>query len=74
VIDSTPKTVDVKKERISSFATLTQADLNKFEQIVGKENIISDIDEINPFVMDFTKKYKGIGSIVLTPTTTEQIS
>jgi FAD/FMN-containing dehydrogenase len=32
------------------------------------------VDEINPFVRDFTNKYVGIGSVVLTPTTTEQIS
>jgi len=36
--------------------------------------VITDVDEINPFVRDFTNKYVGIGSVVLTPTTTEQIS
>lgn len=35
---------------------------------------MQDQDEINPFVRDFTNKYIGIGSIVITPTTTEQIS
>jgi len=35
---------------------------------------VSDLEEINPFVRDFTNKYIGIGSVVLTPTTTEQIS
>lgn len=37
-------------------------------------NVISEADEINPFVKDFTNKYVGIGSVVLTPSTTEQIS
>lgn len=41
---------------------------------MGAENVIIDGDEINPFVVDITRKYSGIGSIVLTPTTTEQIS
>lgn len=36
--------------------------------------MLSDTDEIDPFVRDFTNKYIGIGSVVLTPTTTEQIS
>ena len=53
---------------------LSQSDLQKFAEIVGPENVISDIDEINPFVRDFTNKYVGIGSIVLTPSTTEEIS
>ena len=38
---------------------------------MGAENVIIDGDEINPFVVDITRKYSGIGSIVLTPTTTE---
>lgn len=42
---SQPKTVDLKKER-KSFATLSQADLVKFEEIVGKENVLIDADEI----------------------------
>ena len=73
-VDSTPKTVDVKKERISVFNSLSNADLEKFSDLIGKENVITDVDEINPYVRDFTNKYVGIGSVVLTPTTTEQIS
>jgi predicted amidohydrolase len=69
--DSTPKTVDVKKDRISAFTSLSKADLDKFSELIGKENVITDVDEINPFVRDFTNKYVGIGSVVLTPTTTE---
>jgi len=41
---------------------------------VGAENVIQDVDEINPFVKDFTNKYVGIGSVVVTPLTTEHIS
>lgn len=36
--------------------------------------MISDVDEISPYVKDFTNKYVGIGSIVITPSTTEQIA
>lgn len=59
---------------MSVFTTISKADIARFAQIVGKENVIADADEIEPFVRDFTKKYKGIGSIVITPTSTEQIS
>ena len=31
-------------------------------------------DEITPFVRDFTNKYIGVGSVVITPVTTEQVS
>ena len=56
------------------FNSLSNADLDKFSDLIGKENVITDVDEINPYVRDFTNKYVGIGSVVLTPTTTEQIS
>lgn len=36
--------------------------------------MVQDIDEVAPFVMDFTKKYVGVGSVVILPTTTEQVS
>jgi len=65
--DSTPKTVDVKKARSEHFSTLSKADIAKFTEILGEMNVISEADEINPFVKDFTNKYIGIGSVVLTP-------
>lgn len=68
-----PKTVDVKKAR-KEFATLTNADIQRFTDILGSENVVQEIDEVAPYVMDFTKKYVGVGSVVLTPTTTEQVS
>ena len=69
-----PKTVDAKKPRGEHFAVLTQQDVDFFKNQIGETNVIEDTDEISPFVKDFTKKYMGIGSIVLTPSTTEEIS
>ena len=66
--------MDVKKERNFVFSTLSIADINYFKQTLGHENVLDDYDEINLFVRDFTKKYQGVGSVVLTPTSTEQIS
>jgi len=71
---STPKTVDAKKDRISKFKTITAQDIEKFGQVVGPQNVVTDTEEINPFVRDFTNKYIGVGSVVLTPSTTEEIS
>lgn len=69
-----PKTVDVKKERITHFSMIENQDISRFQGIVGKENVLVEQDEITPFVRDFTNKYIGIGSVVITPSTTEQVS
>ena len=53
---------------------LTTKDIDELRKIVGEANVIHDEDDIAGFVKDVTKKYIGIGSIVVTPTTTEQIS
>lgn len=39
--------------------------------MVGQENVIKDHDEIQPYNVDFTKKYSGKCSLVITPTTTD---
>jgi len=70
---TTQKTVDGKKER-KAFASLTNKDIRYFQELLGEKNVLIDADEIGSFVVDVTKKYKGDGSIVLTPETTEQVS
>lgn len=69
-----PQTVDGKKARDQKFATLTNDDILKFQQMIGEENVLLCPDEVSGFVVDVTKKYRGVGSIVLTPVTTEQVS
>lgn len=44
-----PQTVDLKKER-KNFATLSHADITKFRELIGQENVMLDADEIQPFV------------------------
>jgi len=68
---SAPKTVDTKKDRITKFKTLSAKDIEKFGEIAGPQNVVTDLEEINPFVRDFTNKYIGVGSVVITPSTTE---
>ena len=66
-----PKSVEKRKERNSVFSTLSNQDLKEFAKIVGADNVLVDNDEISPFVIDITRKFSGIGSVVVTPTTTE---
>ena len=56
------------------FTTLSAEHVEWFQSEIGKENVVLDGDEVSPFVIDITRKFSGIGSIVLTPTTTEQVS
>jgi hypothetical protein len=56
------------KARHSKFEVLSNKDIKMFEDLIGPENVLTDTDG---FVVDVTKKFSGIGSIVLTPTTTE---
>jgi D-lactate dehydrogenase (cytochrome) len=52
-------------------------DINYFKDVVGLENVLTSLtgdDDLQPFNIDFTKKYKGNSQVVLMPTTTEQIS
>ena len=64
----------MKKPRSDAFKVLTTKDIDELKKILGAGNVIQDEDDIDGFVKDITKKYIGIGSIVLTPSTTEEIS
>ena len=63
--------IDLKKQRNFKFEVLTNKDISSFEEFIGAENVLLDVEG---YVRDVTKKYEGVGSIVLTPTSTEQIS
>jgi hypothetical protein len=63
--------VDVKTARDTKYKVIDQADLAQFQSIVTDKNVFQASDEISPFVVDFTKKYKGVGSVVITPESTE---
>ena len=58
--------------RHSHFSVLTNKDIQKFKDLIGEQNVI--MDDISGFVRDITKKFTGDGSIVLTPTSTEQVA
>jgi FAD/FMN-containing dehydrogenase len=56
------------------FEKLNDQDIVYFKNIVGAQNVIIEKEEIEPYNIDFTKKYKGTCSMVITPTSTEEIS
>ena len=60
-----------RKARHEKFEVLSNKDIKMFQDLIGPENVLTDTDG---FVVDVTKKFSGVGSIVLTPTTTEQVS
>ena len=66
--------MEKRRERNSDFATLTNNDIIKLAEIVGKENVMIDADEISFFTTDITRKFSGLGSVVVTPRSTEQVS
>lgn len=66
--------MDAKKQRALKFAVLSNEHIDAFKACIGEENVLMCEDEVAGFVVDVTRKYSGIGSIVLTPTTTEQVS
>ena len=69
-----PKSVEKRRERNTEFTTLTNQDLRNLAEIVGEENVLIDSDEISFYTIDITRKFSGLGSVVVTPRTTEQVS
>ena len=57
-----------RKTRHEKFSVLSNKDIKMFQDLIGEENVLMDVDGFN---VDVTKKFSGVGSIVLTPTTTE---
>ncbi|CDW78252.1 d-lactate dehydrogenase mitochondrial precursor [Stylonychia lemnae] len=57
----------------SKYSKLKAIDIEFFSGVLGPENIIQEHDEIKPYNIDFTKKYVGQCSLVLTPQNEKQI-
>lgn len=64
----------MKQARNASFAVVNEKDIFTFEMLVGVENVIRDEEVLQAYNLDFTKKYRGNSKLVLTPTTSEQVS
>lgn len=58
--------------RFVQYSSICETDLKHFESIVGKDGVKTK--EIEDFTRDWTRQFNGRGSVVLLPTTTEQVS
>jgi hypothetical protein len=56
------------------YAQLNNDDIHFFEEILTKDRILTDSQELGVYNSDWMKKYKGNSPIALFPTTTEQVS
>ncbi|CAI5440843.1 unnamed protein product [Caenorhabditis angaria] len=57
---------------ISRFSRICEKDLKVFEGILGKDAVLTE--DIEMFTQDWTKQFKGRGSAVLSPKSTEEVS
>lgn len=63
-----------EKWELSGYGSLEPRDLSEFKKMLGFENVIDDdVDMIKSYTTDFTRKYSGHSSVVLTPQTHEQV-
>ncbi|KAI2626522.1 D-lactate dehydrogenase 2 mitochondrial precursor [Hypoxylon sp. NC1633] len=68
-------------KRDTRFAQITKEHVDYFEELLGKESAVIDgvttesaEDEIEPFNLDWMRKYKGHCKLVLKPASTEEVS
>jgi len=61
-------------QRDSRYAKLNESDVKFFKSIVGESGVLTSPNDTQPFNTDWMHKFKGKGSVVLRPKTTEQVS
>lgn len=63
-------------QRHSAFNKLSDKDIAHFETVLGSSNnaVITDSSEVAGYNIDWTKKYSGPGSIVLKPSSNEEVA
>ena len=59
-------------KRNPTFTTLTDADIQTFEGMLGKKGLVTDVDELDSYNTDWTKKHTGQSKLLLRPGTTEE--
>ena len=65
-------TVGVRRNASSALAVASQHK-SAFVGIVGREHVLSDLEDMKPFTSDWTKNYSG-GSLVCFPQNTQEVS
>lgn len=60
--------------RDSRFATLQDADVAFFRQVMGDRSVITDADDVAAANVDWMGKYRGSGRLLLRPTTSRHVA
>lgn len=55
-------------------ATLSDADVRTFRSLLGDGGVSTDADDLARVSVDWMRQYRGAASVLLRPTTTEQVS
>lgn len=63
-----------KPTRSSHYNRITDADLVAYRQIVGDAHVLTDKDALQHYNTDWMRKFKGNASVVVRPSSTEQVS
>jgi FAD/FMN-containing dehydrogenase len=56
------------------FSKVEASDVAVWREMIGAANVLDDPARVEPFNYDWFKDYKGDGTVVLTPTTTEEVA
>ena len=67
-------TTSTSTSTLSSFAPLTELDLQHFSNIVGPSNLITEADALAAYNTDWMGKYFGASTLALRPGSTKEVS
>ena len=63
-----------KVERNPAFSAITTENMEYFENVLGRTNVIKEGEALHTYNMDWTGHYEGASKLVLKPGTTEEVS
>ena len=59
---------------VPRYNTLSDSDISTFASIVGKANVITDSEDLQPYNIDWMGKYHGASKIALRPASTREVA
>ncbi|XP_064460545.1 D-2-hydroxyglutarate dehydrogenase, mitochondrial-like [Ornithodoros turicata] len=71
---ASPLTETRVSETRGQYASLKDADVRTFENLLGSDCVLTDPSDVEPFNCDWLKTCRGSSSLVLLPRTTEEVS
>lgn len=74
LLSSLKLTKDVYDVKRGNFGVLKDSHVTAFEKILGKDRVLTDTSDVEPYNVDWIKMVRGCSSLVLKPKTTEEVS